>query len=550
MNLKNKINDLIQNIPVSSYGRVLTKKSNKILLDFLIEYSHFLSGDIKATERLYVYIHKLDSRPLCKTCLKNEVKFISFGQGYKQFCSKKCINQNQNIKEKIANTNLEKYGNKCSLHGSEIHKKVINKFKEKYNTDHPLRNNKIKEKIKKTNLLKYGTEYGFQNEEVKGKIKDTNLEKYGHTHYFKTDEYKESLRKNLFKKTYDYMVRFSEYVTPLFGVEDYHGEGKNHLYKWFCKKCQNEFEGIYFGGMTPRCEDCFPKKFSIFEKEVNDWLVEYVDNISINNRDIITPLELDLYLEDYNLAIECNGNHWHSELHGKGREYHLNKTNLCIDKDIRLIHIFEDEWVYKQHIVKSRILNILKKTKNKIYARKCTIKEILSKDKNNFLDDNHLQGGDKAMIKLGLFHDSELISVMTFCKLRQALGGKDKDGYWELSRFANKCNLSVIGGASKLLKYFLNNYHILNIISYADLRWSDGGLYRVLGFNHIRNSKPNYWYFTRLKRFHRYTFRKSTLQYKLETFNSKLTEWDNMKNNGYNRIWDCGTMVFEYKRSD
>ena len=137
---------------------------------------------------------------------------------------------------------------------------------------------------------------------------------------------------------------------------------------------------------------------------------------------------------------------------------------------------------------------------------------------------------------------------MTFGKLRMSLGNSDIDGYWELYRFCSKTNTSVVGGASKLLNYFIKTYNPKKIISYADRRWSAGNLYEKIGFKKVSDTPPNYWYFGRgnsYKRHHRFGFAKHTLSKKLEIFDPNLSEWENMKANGWDRIWDCGSIKYE-----
>jgi hypothetical protein len=134
---------------------------------------------------------------------------------------------------------------------------------------------------------------------------------------------------------------------------------------------------------------------------------------------------------------------------------------------------------------------------------------------------------------------------MTFCKLRQALGHKAKAGHFELSRFCTISNFNIVGIASKLLTHFERTYKPTIILTYADVRWSIGNLYNHLGFTLKHMSKPGYWYTkTYNQRIHRFNFQKHLLKEKLSVFDDTLTEWENMKRNGYDRIWDCGNYVF------
>lgn len=246
--------------------------------------------------------------------------------------------------------------------------------------------------------------------------------------------------------------------------------------------------------------------------------------------------ELDIYLPDLKLAFEFNGLYWHSEKY-VNIDYHKNKTELCENKNVQLIHIYEDDWNYKQEIVKSRILNLLGKSKV-IYARKCDIKEVTPKESRIFFTENHIQGYCNSNIRLGLFYNDDLVSLMTFGNSRFE---KNKT---ELLRFCNKLNTTVVGGASKLFNYFLNNNKINSIISYADRSWSNGSLYRQLGFKQIDEIQPNYSYIVDGKRENRFKYRKSVLVEQGEDKNK--TEHEIMLEREIYRIYDSGSLKFEY----
>jgi hypothetical protein len=255
---------------------------------------------------------------------------------------------------------------------------------------------------------------------------------------------------------------------------------------------------------------------------------------------IIKPQQLDIFIPSHNIGIEFDGLYWHSE-NFIDNNYHLNKTKACEDVNIQLIHIFEDEWLHKKDVVKSRLKNLLGITEHKIFGRKCYINEIPNNIARKFLDDNHLQGFTNSTIKLGLFHNEELVSVMLFNKPRIGIG-KDYDGY-ELTRFASKLNTSVIGGADKLLKYFIKHNNPKKIVSYADKRWSNGNLYEKLGFELTHENKPNYWYILGKTRKHRFNYRKNALKKKgVDVINK--TEHEIMLDLGIYRIYDCGTLSY------
>lgn len=212
----------------------------------------------------------------------------------------------------------------------------------------------------------------------------------------------------------------------------------------------------------------------------------------------------------------------------------------------RLITIFEDEWVCKKDIVKSRIRHILGVYDRVIYARNCYVNVISPKEAREFIDRHHIQGYTQCSVKLGLFFDMELVAVMTFSHGNISKGSSMKSKIFELSRFCTA--YKVIGGAGKLMKYFQRNYDYNEIFTYADLRWSEGGLYKSLGFEYLYDSEPNYWYIDKpIHRTHRYNYRKNVLSKKLKTFNPDITEYQNMINNNIDRVWDCGNMKFVMK---
>lgn len=314
----------------------------------------------------------------------------------------------------------------------------------------------------------------------------------------------------------------------------------------FWQTAENHFHNNH---KCPKCSRS-EKSTSKNENEIYTFIKKCYNNIEQSNRIVLDGKEIDIYTPELKIGIEYNGLYWHSDLI-VNNNYHLNKLNLANSKGINLIQIFGDEWLYKQDIVKSRLLNIFGKTPNKIYARKCIIKEVSSKDCSNFLDQNHIQGKLGAMVRLGLYYNDELVSLMTFGNLRKNLGQTSKEGSYELLRFCNKLNTTVVGGASKLFKYFINNYSPNSIISYADRRWSEGNLYYNLGFKLLGETKPNYFYIDTkdtTKRESRFKYRKDILV--KQGFDPQKTELEIMKDRGYIKIYDCGTLKFGYEKRE
>lgn len=365
---------------------------------------------------------------------------------------------------------------------------------------------------------------------------------------------------NLKRDNRPYEEKLKEINPNIIPLEEY--KGRKVPIKHKCLLCNHEWscapDNRLKGEGCPKCSNKITQ--SKTEIEILNYIKDICkDKYTIKEKDrtILKGKELDIYIEGLNVAFEINGNYWHSEKY-KGKKYHLEKTNECLNKGITLYHIFDDEWNEKQNIVKSKIKYLLKINNDltKIYARNCYVKEINnSKIKNEFLNRNHIQGEDRCSISLGLYtkKDNKLVSVMTFCNPRCSLGQTKETKYdGELSRFASDINYIVVGAFSKIWKYFEKEYEWNKIITYADKRWSNGNLYIKNGWTHLHDSKPNYWYVNKntKQKYHRYNFRKQVLKTKFPNiYNESLTEFQIMDKTEYFRVWDCGNMVFEITKN-
>lgn len=301
-----------------------------------------------------------------------------------------------------------------------------------------------------------------------------------------------------------------------------------------------------------KCPLCFKEKSNV-EQQVLDLCKTLVgeENIICNDRTILGGKELDIYIPSKNIAIEINGLIWHSEKFNKDNAYHAKKTELCEKQGIRLIHIFEDEIEFNFNIIKSRLMHLFGVIDNKIYARKCIIKHINNKISKEFINQNHIQGYTNSQYNIGLYYNDELVSVMSFCKQRINVGRKSNTNEWELLRFCNKLNTTVVGGASKLLKFFIKEINPENIISYADRRWSNGNLYEKLKFSLSHISKPSYFYINVKphKRVNRFNLRKNIL---VEKYNCPIdiSEHEFCLSKGWYRIYDCGCLCYIWKKDE
>ena len=281
------------------------------------------------------------------------------------------------------------------------------------------------------------------------------------------------------------------------------------------------------------------------ECEIYEYIRKFSKDALQRDHKIIKPKELDIFIPSKNIAIEYDGLHWHNEIMDRiTPSFHLYKTELCNEKGVRLIHIFEDEWLEKPQIVKSILKNILGATANYIYARQCEVRNVDSMTATQFLDDNHIQGQCKSKYYYGLYYKGELVSLMTFSKAKlHRKNNEDSENTWELLRFCNKLDTIVVGGASKLLKHFIGEVKPIKIVTYVDKRWSVGTLFKRLGFVHTHDDKPNYFYVVGDSRENRFKYRKSELI--KQGFDKNKSEHEIMLERGIPRIYDCGTMAFE-----
>lgn len=219
------------------------------------------------------------------------------------------------------------------------------------------------------------------------------------------------------------------------------------------------------------------------------------------------------------------------------KNYHLNKTKICSLKGIRLLHIFENDWSEHKIATKSVLANILIHRNEKISARECEVCSVSSRWKDEFLSKNHIKGKDRSSIKLGLIHEKELVAVMTANKSKFS----KSDGI-EINRFCSKAGYTIVGGMSKLFDTILKSYEPATVVAHCDRRYFSGETYLKLGFHFVDNTRPEYRYVTESYD-HLETknnWRRDVLKKKLKKFQPEKSEWENMKANGFDRIWDCG----------
>ncbi len=540
-------------------------KNYKEEYDYIINYCESNKiFDIAFKEKVYLSINNLKKVPLCKNpnCSKR-VNFRNSTLGYREYCCNKCISSDPNVKKIKEEKSMAKFGTKAPAQSKVIKEKIIKTNQERYGANSPMCTKKIQDKSKKTLMKNYGVTNTSKSKELlekritsfksnidkhKKSYKKTSLERYGVDHPWKNPD--------IHKKTIDsfylsYKERIIDNIKDI-NIEfiDFNRGDKTKLV-FSCKECNKNFEMLtnqfFWRSNNNRkvCTNCYPisETPSMIEKEVFDFIKNnYSEEIIANDKVKIKPYEIDIYLPSLKIGIEFNGVFWHSEKF-KNRNYHLIKLNKAIESNIKLLTIWEDDWNIKREICESFILNKLNRSK-KLWARKCKIQLVDYNESREFLDNNHLQGDCKSSVRIGLYFNNKLVSLMTFSKPRLPLGGVRNKDTWELTRFCNKLNIVVVGGASKLLKHFIKLKCPIEIHSYSDNMISDGNLYSKIGFEYSHTSKPGYWYVINGIRQHRFNFRKQKLV--KDGGDPNKFEHEIMSEKGHLRVWSAGNKKWIY----
>lgn len=284
------------------------------------------------------------------------------------------------------------------------------------------------------------------------------------------------------------------------------------------------------------CSGCQPSGTSKLEEELYNFLKSLNVVVRRNDRTILDGKELDFVLEDYKLAIEFNGVYWHSDRYIDDPRRHSDKVKQSKEKGYRLLTIWEDDWNSKKDIIKKKIKHVLGLSEDiKVFARNTVIDKISYNESSTFLESNHIQGPRQGTLYIGLRDSSKnLIAVSVFTKL-----GND----FVLDRFATSVLLP--GGQSKILKYVENNYTYNNLITFADLSISDGGLYEKTGWILGRELDPDYSYLHQGNRVHKFRFRKNKFKSDPSLiYDESMTEKELSRLNGLYRVWDCGKLRY------
>ena len=382
-------------------------------------------------------------------------------------------------------------------------KHLRNKRQDTWNNKSQKEISEIVKKQNKTWEEKYGYKFAMQNPECKQKMLDTCNKKYGGTGNGSL-----TIRKSIVK------TNLQKYSVP---------------YYCMTEDCKN-LQGHIISNLN--------KSFSelLKQNKINNELEFKIGNYCY-----------DIHIINTNILIEINPTYTHnstlSPLYFRKRnlcpiDYHYNKTKFAKQNGYRCIHIFD--WDDKE-----KIINMLT-PKEKIFARKCKIREITKQEANMFLNTYHLQNKCNGnSVNLGLYYNDELIQIMTFGKPRY-----NKNYEYELLRFCTKFQYKVTGGSEKLFKYFIDNYSPRSIISYCDNSKFNGEVYNKLGFKLKDYGGPSKHWVTKRGNNHitdnllRQQGFDRLLGDKFGVFGKGTNNEELMIEHGFVEVYDCGQSVY------
>lgn len=505
---------------------------------------------------------------------------------WSHYCSLKCRGQYNSLKsrEKFKETNLGKYGVEHHRQNKEQQDKFDATILRKYGTTNLMANKIFSDKRDNTNMERYGVANPLSSPDIQLKVSATNIERFGYPNPSQNSDIQTKKIKTSYRsKDYD----FDGEIIKLQGDE---GLVIDHLRKLYTRQhfsfdqhpIPYVFHGkkhIYFpnfsllGNVVEVKSDYTLKanhdiniaKFTvaaiygelflavtsnkkIFMTTRNQWVNKLYEDLSvydITQYQVIDGMFFDFYHAGSGTAIRIVDSRLHNDTL-QDREF-ANITNLP-NISCYYYHIggLGDHYT----AILSSIINKIKLSMTYISARKCTIKELSNSDITEFYSTQHIQGSVISKHHIALMHNNTIVAAMSFSKSqnRNKISSVNAaDGHYTLTRFAT--NGRVCGGASKLLSYFNKTYSPVAIRSYSDNMYSNGGLYRTLGFNLIDDRRPDYKY---SKIGSSYVENKSKYQLsKLIGTDGYLKydgacESDIMKCNGYVRIYDRGMKTWEY----
>ena len=290
-------------------------------------------------------------------------------------CKERYNDENFRNISKIKQTKLEKYGNENYIN---IDKSKDTRFKKygKWNSDkassiflNRTQEEKTKhiQKSKQTKLEKYGdANYNNRQQAVK-----TCLDLYNVTNPYQIEDIKEKAQEHNYNAEI-YQKRANTRHNDLDNYELEHNCTRYikiiELYGQGWLNIKDTLDTLYYKGSAfiPNNQIDIIKEYYDSQTHGTSRKEQFIYDSIINNyngeiirrcKSIISPYEIDIFLPELSLGIEFNGNYWHSIESGLPKDYHLMKSLMCKDKNIRLIHIYEFEDLEKQV---NMVINLIK----------------------------------------------------------------------------------------------------------------------------------------------------------------------------------------------
>lgn len=495
------------------------------------------------------------------------------------------------FEDRIKRANIEKFGVEYASQNLDVKKKIRNTLMRKYGVDSPMKIDGAIDKVKHTCMERYGVSWNSKSKSVVDKRKATFLVKYGVENPFQLDSVREKARaavsskvvQDKIKKTI--MDRYgvesiakipgvrekrNDTMTRLYGrdtsidallnyrkeqnliiynnlkenrdikfelltkFEDFHGLENPAL--WRCKRCGTEVFRSFSSVGAMHCKCCGQ---SSGQYELYEFIKKICPDAVIDDRSVLgNGMEVDVFVPSKKIGFEYNGLYWHSDVFVPN-DYHENKANLAETAGIRLITIFEDEWMTKRNLLKIKIERLLGIKAKSIYARKCVPCMVDKNVAKRFLDKYHIQGADNSKYYIGLKYNGHLVAVGGFFT-----DHKNENGYI-LSRYATIFNRTIVGGLGKIMGAFSKVCRVNTIRTFSDRRYSIGGMYEKIGFKKLSYVRPAYWYTKgNIERVHRFNMRKEDFKKTGMKYVEGMTERELATLNGYHRVYDCG--YYEY----
>lgn len=513
-------------IPSRTSTKMLTKKGYyAYLVDRFVD-----NTTDSMQEILYRLVNNIETVPICPMCGK-VIAFSLSNRNYPGWCSAKCRNNSDIVKEKNKNSVSKSLKRLYAENKEEILDKRSKRLNALYNVD-----------------INSGSPFSIKD--VRDKSKETLNGRYGVDNIFSLESFRDN-RDNIRERSVALWKSRGldiKYVADNIIIHNgcsIHGDIELSLSDFNNRTKPDRIR------TSSICPICNPLNYNSGEEyQLKEFLDSYGVKYIMHDRSVIKPFELDFYIPDIKLAIEMNGLFYHSEMGGKDRNYHKTKSELCENAGVQLLHIWEYEWVYKNDIVLSILKSKLMVIDRRIFARKCVCKCIDSKTAKSFCEMNHLQGYVQSKYKFGLYYNDELVSVMTFGKCRSILRMNNTNGCCELYRLCSLLGTVVVGGASKLFKYALEHMKldgIRTIYTFAKRDLSVGNVYDKLGFIKEGVTEPNYFYCNiKGDKINRYSCMKHKLILKYGDSVSDMHEGDIMRKMGYYKCYDSGNIKYKY----